>query len=229
MPDAEFWRGQRHRPAILPVILLSVAACSNASAPTIDLSAVAHIAPPTAVTTQVPPAPVPDDWERFEGGTITIAVPPQYVGGDPADDQTLASMRALGGACADAADLIDEFRDNYEFAAIEGDLCARAVARTVHVLAVPSSTTTPSAFAEELVSRLGPNSSLIDFKEGAIGGQPSALMQIRQELPVGVTTQAVYAVRTGRAWHIILGATLEDDVAAAMPTFDAIAATFRAR
>lgn len=208
-------------------LVLLIAACvDDADAPT---PPPAPSATPVATRAAIPPT-VPVDWQRFETGAIAIAVPPQYVGGDPADDATIAAMRALGGACADATALIEEFRDNYEFAAIEGDLCARGVVRTVHVLAVQSSTTTPSAFAEEFVMRLGdPGGSLIDFKEGTIGGQPAALMHIRRELPVGASTQAAYAVRSGRAWHIVLGAALEDDFAAATSTFDAIAATFRAR
>jgi hypothetical protein len=160
---------------------------------------------------------------------ISLAAPTSYIGGDPALDETIAEMRALGANCIAAADLIERFRDEYLYAALDADTCATGSVRTVQVLAVPSSAPIPGAFAEEFVTGLGDRGSLLDLKVDTIGGQPAALMQVRREFGAGVTIQAVYAVRTGLAWHIVAAAASETDFPAAASTFDAIAATFRAR
>jgi hypothetical protein len=205
------------------VFAISLAGCGGSADYEATETPAARAAQPTA--TPQPRQALSPDWRRLETSAVTIALPPQYVGGDAADDGTLEAVRSLGGACAAFADSVEPFRADYDVVAVDGGTCAAATPRTVAVQAAPSATIAASEFAEEFVRGLPAGAALVQLREGSVGGGVAALMHIRRTADTGVIEQAVTAVRAERSWYIVVGGTTEADFVSASAVFDQIAAT----
>jgi hypothetical protein len=182
----------------------------------------------TPAATAAPAPTVPLGWRAFEGEVFVLALPERYIGGDPADPKTFAAMRAAGGNCVAAADLVEPQAQVFEMVVLDPDTCATAV-RTLQVIVGPSDADNPTAFMDELVPGLPENAEVIAQSEGTLAGAPAALLRIRRDLGEAVTVQALYAIQSGDLWPILAAAVEETDFAAASAEFDAIAQTFRAK
>ena len=139
-------------------------------------------------------------------------------------------MRAAGGNCVAAADLIEPQAALFEMVVVDPETCSTPSVRTLQVIVAPSDADDPGAFIEGFVSGLPANATVIAQSEGTLAGAPAALLRIRRDLGSDfVTVQALYAIKSGGQWPILAAAAAETDFPAASAEFDAIAQTFRAK
>jgi hypothetical protein len=221
------------------IIALVFAACGSDSngegeAPGAIPTAAGEQSPAPVVPTPTDVPSIPAGWQGAEGNDFSLAVPPNYSGGNPNEQSTIDAIRALGSQCVAAAGLIVQLVELQpgaaRYAGVNTDTCAVGPVRSLLVLAAPVPGETPAEFLAAFTPGLPDTADLLEQREVVIGGEPAAYLRVQRNYATAPSSmQAIYAVRGASAWFLIFGQAALEDFDAALPEYEAIAQTFRAQ
>ena len=200
--------------ALLSLIALALAGCGQA---------------PAAAT----PVPAPA-WKEFSGGGASLWLPETYEALDlgAGVDQQIARLEQFGGKYARTAERIGRSRRAFALWAVDTKVGYRTCAATVGVIRTRqvSPALSLDLFAGEVVRQLpdlaGAGVQLV--RQETIALDRGAAVRMVLEFPDACRKEAVYTVRSGdRFWMVVYAADAQE-FERRLPSFERSIATFAA-